>query len=192
MKTICCLTLLLAACGGHRPFRDTSPPPPPLAIGDPGPPPPPHQPATDPVVRTARTDEKDPTPPPRRTISEDDAVSTVNGALEDAYFAYDRSDLASDALAALRHDAALLCDVLATFPELRIVVEGHCDERGSAEYNLGLGDRRALRAREVLREFGVPAAAVEVVSYGKEAPQCTEPTEACRQKNRRAHIVARR
>ncbi|HJZ96001.1 MAG TPA: OmpA family protein, partial [Candidatus Solibacter sp.] len=108
-----------------------------------------------------------------------------------AFFAYDRSELSLEALAALRKDAGLLCAILADFPGVRIVLEGHCDERGSAEYNVALGDRRARRANEVLREFGVPDSAVEIVSYGKEAPQCVEATEECRQKNRRAHLSVR-
>ena len=116
------------------------------------------------------------------------AVSTVNGALEDVYFGYDRFDLSTEALDALRRDASLLCAILAEFPGLRVVIEGHCDERGSAEYNLGLGDRRARRAEAVLKEFGVPADVADVISYGKETPVCTEAREECWQKNRRAHI----
>jgi peptidoglycan-associated lipoprotein len=86
----------------------------------------------------------------------------------------------------------LLCAILGEFPGLKVIVEGHCDERGSAEYNLGLGESRARRAEDVLAEYGVPAAAIEVVSYGKEAPQCIDATEACRQKNRRAHMAVKR
>jgi peptidoglycan-associated lipoprotein len=124
--------------------------------------------------------------------SEADRIKEVNGALEDAFFRYDRSELTPDALASLRRDADLLCAILADFPALKVTVEGHCDERGSAEYNLALGDRRARRAEGVLRECGVPAGAVEVVSYGKEAPQCLDATETCWQKNRRAHMSVRR
>ncbi len=116
----------------------------------------------------------------------------IGGGLQDVYFAYDQAGLSEEALAVLRHDAQVLCAALLDFPGLRFVIEGHCDERGSAEYNLALGDRRAQRVEEVLREYGVPAAAVEVVSYGKESPQCTEETESCWQKNRRAHISVRR
>ena len=68
-----------------------------------------------------------------------------------------------------------------------VVVEGHCDERGSAEYNLGLGDRRSTSARDFLVQLGVPADRLKTVSYGKERPQCTESNEGCWQKNRRAH-----
>jgi peptidoglycan-associated lipoprotein len=154
---------------------------------DPGPPPPPH------IVRTPieSNPAADPTPVIEslpKALSESERISNVNAALEDAYFAYDRSDLSDDALAALRHDADLLCAIFAEFPGLKVTLEGHCDERGSAEYNLALGDHRARRAEEMLAEHGVPRTAIEVVSYGKENPQCLEATEDCRQRNRRAHI----
>jgi peptidoglycan-associated lipoprotein len=71
-----------------------------------------------------------------------------------------------------------------------IVIEGHCDERGSAEYNLGLGDRRSTNAKEFLVQLGIPADRVKLVSYGKERPQCTESQEECWQKNRRVHFAS--
>jgi peptidoglycan-associated lipoprotein len=148
------------------------------------------------AITTAKT----PEPAPEEALAtsiprvKDEAASiaTVNASLQGAYFAYDRSELTTAALATLRNDADLLCAVLADFPGLKIVVEGHSDERGSAEYNLGLGDRRAGSAQDVLRQYGVPAAAIDVVSYGKEAPQCTEPNESCWQRNRRAHVSVKR
>ncbi len=79
----------------------------------------------------------------------------------------------------------------AEFPQVKVVVEGHCDERGSAEYNLGLGDDRAAKAAGVLRQFGVLPERIEIISYGKEAPQCTEPAETCWRRNRRAHLLLR-
>ena len=126
---------------------------------------------------------------PRPTL--DEAVSAVNGALDDVFFGYDQFDLSSEAVAALRHDAELLRAIMHDFPQLKITVEGHCDERGSAEYNLGLGDRRATRAAGFLHQFGLPATNFVPVSYGKEAPQCTEATESCWRRNRRAHFVVR-
>ena len=81
--------------------------------------------------------------------------------------------------------------MLNQFPGALIIVEGHCDDRGSAEYNIGLGDRRARTAARVLREHGVPVANLDAVSFGREQPQCTELTEACRQRNRRAHLTVR-
>jgi len=70
------------------------------------------------------------------------------------------------------------------------VVEGHCDERGSAEYNLGLGDRRAQSAKDFLVQLGVPADKLRTISYGKERPVCTEANESCWQRNRRAHFAS--
>jgi peptidoglycan-associated lipoprotein len=115
-------------------------------------------------------------------------LRAVNGQLEDAFFPYDRSELTGQALTALRRDAAILAPLLAEFPTIRIIVEGHCDERGSAEYNLALGDRRAMQASEVLQRFGIAADRAAPISYGKERPQCTEANEDCRQRNRRAHL----
>jgi peptidoglycan-associated lipoprotein len=118
-------------------------------------------------------------------------VLELNGELKDAFFDYDRSALSPDAISALRQDAALLLPILAEFPQLKVTIEGHCDERGSAEYNLGLGDHRAGSAAEVLQRFGVPLAHLEIVSYGKERPQCTELKESCWRLNRRAHLLIR-
>jgi len=111
--------------------------------------------------------------------------------LEDAYFGYAVSEVTPDALRALERDAALLKQSLPDFPQVRVVIEGHCDERGSAEYNLALGDARARRAAAILEQYGVPAARLEVMSYGKEAPQCTDSNESCWRRNRRAHLVLR-
>jgi peptidoglycan-associated lipoprotein len=114
----------------------------------------------------------------------------VETELSDAYFDYDKSEVREDALAILAKDADALRSILADFPEATIVVEGHCDERGSAEYNLGLGDRRVSSALEYLKAIGVPPGRLNAVSYGKERPQCTEQTESCWQSNRRVHFSA--
>jgi peptidoglycan-associated lipoprotein len=111
-------------------------------------------------------------------------------ALQDAYFDYDKNDIRGDAQTALTSDAAALKQIFADFPSASIIVEGHCDERGSAEYNLGLGDRRASSARDFLVQLGVPADKLKTVSYGKERPKCTDATEDCYQQNRRAHFSA--
>ena len=71
-----------------------------------------------------------------------------------------------------------------------MVLEGHCDERGSAEYNLGLGDRRATAVKEFLVGLGVAESRLRVISYGKDRPQCTDADEACYQRNRRVHLSA--
>jgi peptidoglycan-associated lipoprotein len=110
--------------------------------------------------------------------------------VQDAYFDYDKTDIRSDARDVLSKDAAALKSILTDFPNASIVVEGHCDERGSAEYNLGLGDRRASAAKEFLQGLGVSADRLKTISYGKERPQCTEQNESCWQKNRRVHFAA--
>ncbi len=109
--------------------------------------------------------------------------------LSDAYFDYDQSSLREDARTTLAKDAEALRPILADFPDAVIILEGHCDERGSAEYNLGLGDRRVASVRGYLAALGVEER-LQAISYGKEKPQCTESTEACWQKNRRVHFAA--
>ena len=113
----------------------------------------------------------------------------LSAQTRDAYFDYDKSSLRPDARTALQQDATALKDIFKNFQSAIVTVEGHCDERGSAEYNLALGDRRAQEARDYLVEFGVPAAQLTTISYGKERPQCTEHNEECWQRNRRAHLA---
>ena len=105
-----------------------------------------------------------------------------------AFYDYDKSDIRSDARETLTRDADLLKGILSEFPSNTIMVEGHCDERGSAEYNLGLGDRRATAAKDFLVQLGTPGDKLRTISYGKERPQCTESNESCWQRNRRAHF----
>jgi len=107
----------------------------------------------------------------------------------DVYFDYDKSEVREDARAALQKNADALKAILGDFPSAVISVEGHCDERGSAEYNLGLGDRRSTSVREFLVQLGVPGDRLKSISYGKEKPACTEGTESCWSKNRRAHFA---
>lgn len=125
-----------------------------------------------------------PPPPPSRPTIEQRLFSEVG----DAFFDYDKSNVRADARDALTKDASALKNILADFPNGAIVIEGHCDERGSAEYNLGLGDRRSASAKEFLVQLGVPGDKLKTVSYGKERPQCTESNEACWQRNRRVHF----
>ena len=110
--------------------------------------------------------------------------------LEDALFDYDQSSIRSDAGVALRDDVNVIRDILADYPSQKLVIEGHADERGSAEYNLALGDRRAHAVQEFLSSMGIPGPQLAVVSYGKERPVCTDESESCWQKNRRAHVTA--
>jgi peptidoglycan-associated lipoprotein len=114
----------------------------------------------------------------------------VKATLVDAFFDYDSNQIREDARVVLTRDADALKKIFTDFPNASVIVEGHCDERGSAEYNLGLADQRASATKEFLTSVGIPAARLKTVSYGKERPQCTEQTEDCFQRNRRAHFVA--
>jgi len=127
-----------------------------------------------------------PPPTPQRTVSLEERLS---GDVQDAYFDYDKTDIRADARDVLTKDSGALKAILSDFPNSTIQIEGHCDERGSAEYNLGLGDRRANAAKEFLQQLGLPADRMKVISYGKERPQCTEQNETCWQKNRRVHFA---
>src|SRR5437868_4521970 len=116
-------------------------------------------------------------------------IDTLLSRIQDAYFDYDKHNLRADALESLKADASTLATIIRQYPDFKLLVEGHCDERGSQEYNLALGDARAQRAKEYLVSFGLPAEQMNVVSYGKEKPACTEHDEDCWQKNRRAHLT---
>ena len=105
--------------------------------------------------------------------------------VKDAYFDYDKADIRADARDALSKTAQFL----RAYPQMKVVVEGHCDERGSTEYNLALGDRRAAAAKQFLVSLGIPADRLESVSYGKERPFCSASNEECYMQNRRAHFV---
>ncbi|MGA7918563.1 MAG: peptidoglycan-associated lipoprotein Pal [Candidatus Acidiferrales bacterium] len=106
--------------------------------------------------------------------------------VRDAYFDFNKADIRADAQAALRKDA----EFFRSYPQIRVTIEGHCDERGSTEYNIGLGERRAQAAKNYLVSLGISAERMDTVSWGKERPFCTEHTEQCWQQNRRAHFVA--
>jgi peptidoglycan-associated lipoprotein len=105
--------------------------------------------------------------------------------VRDAYFDLDKADIRADAREALGKDA----EFLRSYPQVKVTIEGHCDERGSTEYNLALGDRRASAVKQYLLSMGISADRMNTVSYGKEKPQCTESNEECWQKNRRGHFV---
>jgi peptidoglycan-associated lipoprotein len=110
--------------------------------------------------------------------------------LEDALFDYNQSTIRSDASVALRDDVNVIRGILADYPNQKLVIEGHADDRGSAEYNLALGDLRAHDVQEFMSSMGIPGPQLAVVSYGKERPVCTDESESCWQRNRRAHVTA--
>jgi peptidoglycan-associated lipoprotein len=127
-----------------------------------------------------------PPPPPAKKASLEERMSRE---IQDIFFDYDKSEVREDARATLQRNADALKAILGDFPSAVVSIEGHCDERGSAEYNLGLGDRRAASVREFLIQVGVPGDRLKPISYGKEKPVCTEESESCWQRNRRAHFV---
>jgi peptidoglycan-associated lipoprotein len=135
---------------------------------------------------TARVTVTMPPPPPVAAAPSDEEL--FNQYVKDAFFDYDKSDIRPDAQQALMADAAFLQQ----HPSIRFTIEGHCDERGSTEYNLGLGDRRATAARDFLVQQGVTADRIRTISYGKEKPFCTSHDEQCWQQNRRGHFVYQR
>jgi peptidoglycan-associated lipoprotein len=104
--------------------------------------------------------------------------------LEEIRFDFDKSDIRDDAMPVLAQNAS----VLRRFDFLRVTIEGHCDERGTVEYNLALGERRAKSTYDYLVSLGVPADRLRTASYGKEAPLCSESTEDCWARNRRAKL----
>ena len=127
-----------------------------------------------------------PPPPPEQTQGPDLGEAALFAqSMKDIYFDYDRYDLRSQDQAVVNADAAFL----KAHPSIRFTIEGHCDERGSTDYNLALGDNRANAARSALVTAGVPASQIKVISFGKEKPFCTESNESCWQQNRRDHFV---
>jgi peptidoglycan-associated lipoprotein len=173
-----CLSLIAAAgCGKNPPQVAAAPPPPPPAAPAPPPPPPPPPPAK-------------PAPPPALTEEEIFAKKTLDQLnaerpLADVFFDLDQSEIRSDAQAPLKANA----DWMRKWASTQVVLEGHADSRGSSEYNLALGTRRANSVKDYLVSLGVPATRVTVVSKGKESPFCKEENEACWQQNRRGHFI---
>ncbi len=179
MKKTALVVLALAAstaftaCGKKTP--PAPPPPPPLAPEAPPPaPPPPPRPEVAPVVdEYARI----------KAMSAEDIEKS--GLLAEVYFDFDKAEIRDQDRGVLSKNA----EALKRFDFLRITVEGHCDERGTVEYNLALGERRAKAAHDYLVSLGVPAERLKTVSYGKEVPACAQSSEDCWQKNRRAHFT---
>ena len=137
------------------------------------------------ATATAQVTVAAPPPPPQQAAPAPNVEELFSQNIRDAYFDTDKSELRPDARDALTKDA----EFLRSYPDVRISLEGHCDERGSTEYNLGLGERRADAAKNFLVSLGIAANRIDTVSWGKERPFCTEHDESCWQQNRRAHFV---
>jgi peptidoglycan-associated lipoprotein len=123
-----------------------------------------------------------PPPPPPPSATEEELFAQH---VKDVYFDYDTDAIRPDQQSSVQGDAQFL----GQHPNIQFTVEGHCDERGSTEYNLALGDRRASAVKNALIQAGVAAGRVKTISYGKEKPFCTESNESCWQQNRRGHFV---
>ena len=113
------------------------------------------------------------------------AVTSMSGPLPDIYFEFNRYDLSNDARATLQAAA----DWLQDNPAVRVEIEGHCDERGTSEYNLALGAKRTYAVKDYLISLGIPRSRLSTISYGEEIPVCHEQSEPCRRKNRGARFV---
>jgi peptidoglycan-associated lipoprotein len=125
-----------------------------------------------------------PPPPPAATPSPTDE-DLFGQNVKDVYFDYDKSNIRGDQEASTQSDAQFLNQHTA----INFTIEGHCDDRGSTEYNLALGDQRASSVKSALVAAGVSAGRIKTISYGKEKPFCMEDNEACWQQNRRGHFV---
>ncbi len=123
-----------------------------------------------------------PPPPPTTSVTDEDLFSQN---IKDVYFDYDKADVRGDQQSSVQADVAFLNQ----HANISITVEGHCDERGSTDYNLALGDQRASAVKNALTAGGISASRIKTISYGKEKPFCTESNEACWQQNRRGHLV---
>ncbi len=169
----------VSACAKKKPAPPAAPPPAPAEqprtapMPPPPPPPPPREAAPQPL-----TEEE---------VFAHKSLDDLNNEkpLSDAFFALDSAQIGDDSKSALQKDA----DWMKRWAATKVMVEGHADSRGTAEYNLALGERRASAVRDYLVNLGVGASRITVVSKGKESPFCTEENETCWQQNRRGHFV---
>jgi peptidoglycan-associated lipoprotein len=175
------LALAIGACGKKQPPVARPVPPPPVdpsASGADRPPAPPTPIQENPAVPPEPVAED-----PLR-VSDIDKINQ-NSPFQPMFFAYDSAEVDAAGQQTLNANA----EILKKYPEWVITIEGHADERGTAEYNLALGERRAMAARTYLLSLGIPADRLKIVSYGKEFPFDPSHTEAAWSKNRRAHFV---
>ena len=179
MVLVLVLTLLVSACGKKTP-PVARPMPPPMTTADTTPTRPPEPPR--PVVEPVEVP-----PMPAEDAIGSKSLDDLNrdSPLRPMYFALDSADVNAEGQQVLQANAA----VLKKYPTWQVTIEGHCDERGTAEYNLALGERRALAAKNYLVSLGIPADKVRTVSYGKEFPFDPGHDDGAWTKNRRAHFV---
>jgi len=139
---------------------------------------------TSPVAETGK-DGKSVSPPGSSQEAKERAMAT-GGGLQPIYFDYNKSFVRDDAKSVMKKNV----EWLKSNPKAKIKIEGNCDERGTAEYNQALGQRRSVSAKKYLTEMGIDSSRISLISFGKEKPVCTESTESCWQKNRRDDFVA--
>lgn len=118
-------------------------------------------------------------------VSTQEIIKRLQEEIKDIHFDFDKYEIKQEDVPALKKVA----EILQKNSKLRVIIEGHCDERGTNEYNFALGQKRANAAKQYLIVLGVSSSKIDIISYGEEKPLCTEQNEACWQKNRRAHFV---
>jgi peptidoglycan-associated lipoprotein len=160
-----------------------------ISCGSPANPPPPKWTSENPSAPTAATGTAKPPTASKEADSSLDALrrgeTPAGGPLKDVNFDFDSAALSETARATLRANA----DWLKSNSAARVQIEGHCDERGTAEYNMALGAKRAQAAMDYLTTLGIAANRLSTISYGEEIPVCKEKTEECWARNRRARFV---
>ncbi len=144
-------------------------------------------PAAAPAAEETRIAEAPVAPAPPAAPAPEPTPPAPAAELTDVFFDFDRFTIRGEARASLETDAG----IIKSQPGAKFLIEGHCDERGTGAYNLVLGERRAQAVRQYLQDLGVSPSQMQITSYGKERPFCTEHSEACWQSNRRAHITKR-
>ena len=181
LTTVICIAA--AACHKQVPPQTPAPPAPPPPAAPPVPPPPPPPPP--PAPRSSST-------PAPAALSEEElfarkSLEQLNAEkpLGDVFFDLDQATIRDEARSPLQKNA----DWMKKWGSTQVIVEGHCDSRGSSEYNLALGSRRATAVKDYLVNLGVAANRVTIVSKGKEQPFCSEQNESCWQQNRRGHFI---
>jgi peptidoglycan-associated lipoprotein len=166
------LAILMAGCRHHPPVAKVNPPAPPI------------QPAPAAAAATTPSRNVAPTPEPKRAALSDEQLFAQN--VKDVFFAYDNAEIRGDEKSIVDADAQFL----AAHPDWRLTIEGHCDERGSEDYNMALGQNRAKQVMDELVKQGVSGNTVKLISLGKERPFCASAeNESCWSQNRRAHFI---
>jgi peptidoglycan-associated lipoprotein len=181
------MAMLVPVACAKRPAMTQAAAPPPTGAAVAAPPPaaaaPPATPVPAPPAPPPVVAAPTPAPPPRPAPAEFKGIPE----LRDVFFDFDKATIKPEGARTLDTSIAWL----KSNPAALILIEGHCDERGTNAYNLALGERRARAAQEYLVERGVPTTRITIISYGEERPACTARTEACWAQNRRAHFLAK-